>query len=258
MVTSKKSLFLIISLFSRFLSAEDVLKIKKEIDLKKEKISLIIVENIFGDVYLRDSKGADKVELYTTIQNLSLDKGLALEVLLEKKENVAIFKIIRHDKGFSTEKDRKEDRSRADITVLSPSVDLVILTEKGKIDIKGVRGEIYLYSKHGRIEVKRVKELTVLNRYGLTRVVAPKGSSAFFSSVTGKVDIVMPDEGVCILGATSGSVASDIGAFFLERPFKEPNKIFPLFISDSKECGYFGLFSRRGDIRIRIYAEVKR
>lgn len=254
-----KSIFLILlsQLIINTASAEDFLDKKTWRELVKAKN--IIIDNPFGEVRLRYGDGTDIIEYNAIYQQLQTDQEL---VINHHKENgtLTIKSELNQKKSEETTVESKpknhQGKSRVDLLVYIPqNKNLVVKTDQGLIEAKGLKTNTNLESKSGKITVKKhVGPLSTHNINGETVLILEDQGieNQKFSSVYGPISALIDESSnLKISASTSGDITSDFSTKITKQRNEEPNKTAIISLNKAKSTIVF--YSKRGNIAIREY-----
>jgi hypothetical protein len=217
------------------------------------------VSNPYGDVYARFGGYESQVEILATIQRL--DHGLP-ELQVGRRRvglglDVSVAPGAKPDEGSTTDPsnaDPSARRDRVDLVLFVPQgATLEILTEAGKIDVKGTEGDLSASSLTGDIRIRSVKgnvraksargDLSVALETGVT------DADQELSTETGEIEVYLwEDAAVNVAIATSGMISTDFSIEIEHRRAEEPGKRATAKVGQGGSN--LSLYSKRGEIRL--------
>jgi hypothetical protein len=190
------------------------------------------VVNPFGDVYARFGGYENRVEVLATLQRSDVDQP-ELEVRLSRAGpglDVGVAAGAADTGEADLPAPTAQRRDRADLVVFVPlGAVLDARTTKGRIDVKGLEGELIAGSTSGDIRVRSVD--------GRVRAKSSRGriSVAFESDATeepqelttetGEIEAYLwEDADLRVRIATSGEISTDFSIDIEHHRFEEPGK----------------------------------
>ena len=187
----------------------------------------VLVENRYGDVRTRYGGGEGGVEIHAVLQNLHTNRTPLTVSTRQGPDGLTI----SVGRGGTTQEDvSSEPRDRVDLVVRVPKgCPLVVRTESGAIEAKGLQSDVMAQSERGAIEVREVRGLIrTSNRYGATAIVLespPPGSEQVFESLTGDLSVTLPARAnATVVAQTSAWITTDVSVNSERRPREEPSK----------------------------------
>jgi hypothetical protein len=211
------------------------------------------VSNPWGDVYARFGGYEDQVEILATIQRL--DEGLPeLEVRRERAGSDLAVTAAVVATGDDHASDPAERKDRVDLVLFVPQgATLEIITEAGKIDVKGTKGDLVAQSIKGDIRVRSVQghvqaksdrgDLSIALEAGVTE--RPQE----LSTVTGDIEVHLWEDATAnVKIATSGEISTDFSIQIEHRRFEEPGKRATAVVGGGGP--ELTLYSKRGRVRL--------
>jgi hypothetical protein len=221
-----------------------------------EGATQVVVHNPFGDARLRFGGYAHELEIAAALQQLSPELG-RLEVVVNVDGETVTVTVIRSTKtGEERPKqaDPRAPRSRADLVLLVPEgLDARAETDSGLIACKGVRGDVELVTRTGKISARGMKgRILARTDRGDIEIVLEPGvteASQVVESVTGNISVFVADAAdLDVTLATSGEITTDFSIDIEHRDLEEPSKRGTARVGEGGRS--LEILSKRGHIRL--------
>lgn len=230
---------------------------RKQWKLPVKEGVLMTARNDFGDVRLRKGGRNREMEVFAVFQQLRED-GVRLEAEIRDDE----FSIQwAHKPGKNPPPRPAGDRSRVDLVIRVPEgTELMVETEGGLIEAKGLRADLDLRSRKGEIRFSGVQgRVRADNKIGsITGVLMPGivKREEVFRTRSGAIELwLSPDAHRTVLLRTSGKMTTDFSLEIEHHDGEEPEKYA------RAEVGGGGseirLYSKIGDLSIRREVVVR-
>jgi hypothetical protein len=207
----------------------------------------IIVDNPYGDVSARFGGFEHATETHAVLQEPGNATHIELEPTIDKDGRYSISP--RLPAGVTV-----ADGQRIDLEVFVPEGHAVsVHTDQGRIEVKGVHGDVQANSTTGNISLRGIKgTIRAETREGQIDAAlgtAPRKSSQRLATSTGDINIAVDDRLDAELDmATSALFGTEYSLKIVRRPGEEPNKRAHLVIGEDESK--LIVESRRGQIRV--------
>ena len=218
----------------------------------------IVITNPYGEVRVRHSDNKNVIEYNAIFKKFHPQKKLTIQ---HSNDNNTFSIIVKTntDKNIKTKNTKDnlvKNNSRVDILVYIPQEkDLLIQTNKGLIEAKGLKTNTKLESKSGQISVrKHTGHISTHNETGETSLILEDQGiqDQKFSSVYGNISALINESSDFEISAsTSGDIISDFSTKISKQRNKEPNKTAIISLNKAKSKVVF--YSKRGELAIREY-----
>jgi|GEM_PF-5859985 len=248
-------LFLIYNFFTSITQANDFLNKTNWKDNVPQKN--IVIKNPYGEVRIRHSDTSNIVEYNAIFQQLHPQEQLKIEHNSNNNTfSIVVISNANQQLKTKSSKDNTSKESRVDILAYIPQdKKLLVQTDKGLIEAKGLKTNTKLESKSGQISVrKHTGHISTHNEIGETSLILEDQGiqDQKFSSVYGNISALINESSDFEISAsTSGDIISDFSTQISKQRNKEPNKTAIISLNKAKSKVVF--YSKRGELAIREY-----
>ena len=216
------------------------------------------VVNPFGDVHARFGGYEDQAEILATSQRLETDRP-ELEVRLSREGTRADVLV-----AYSAPADeRVGTRDRIDLVVFVPQgVALDVRTHDGRIEVKGLHGDVTASSLTGSIQVRsvsgRVRAKSARGDIVAHLETGVTGEPQDLSTETGNIEVwLWEDANLDVDLRTSGEISTDYSLSVEHQRFEEPSKHAVAVAGEGGTA--LSLKSKQGNVRLlRLFKHFKR
>lgn len=215
------------------------------------------VVNPFGDVHARFGGYEDQAEILATSQRLETDRP-ELEVRLSSGDAQADVLV-----AYSRPVEHADTRDRIDLVVFVPQgVTLDVRTHDGRIEVKGLHGNVTASSLTGSIHVRSVSG-RVRTKSARGDIVAHletgvTGEPQELATETGSIEVwLWEDANLDVDLWTSGEISTDYSLSVEHQRFEEPSKHAVAVVGEGGAA--LSLKSKQGNLRLlRLFKHFKR
>jgi hypothetical protein len=211
----------------------------------------VAIVNPLGNIYARFGGYEDRVEVLATLQE-RVDAPAGLDVALTRTQDGLDVNVSAG--GVTVTTAGSVPPGRVDLVTFIPEgAVLDARTEAGRIEIKGLRGDVVASSVKGDIWIRSVRgRVRAKTARGDVSVALETGVTALsqdFTTETGDIEIELwEDADMSVDLATSGEISTDFSIEIDHHPFEEPGKHGTAVVG--KGGPELRLRSKRGRIRL--------